>query len=682
VSLAYRSSVAPRRPLLGALLAAVLAALLAPSVAVALSPHAPVLAPGAVPRPLGSLPPTERTQWVPGATPAAAVGTFGMVYDAREGFYLSMNTSGLSGNETMSWAYNGSKWTLLNVDPEPNSYGPWRIKQAELSYDTTDRFALVVLLASNGPWAWSFSNYTWSREPAPAGASAFEALSFDPLDHRFVLLDTGATLVWTVGSSSWTNITNASAQPPPSVAPGLCFDGADNVTLFFGGSDPVTGRGTNATWSLSGSVWTNLTDPGRPYPPSFIVGVLSAGPYDTAMAYDPVDGYVVLLHEAPRYIPTMTWTYAHGTWTNVTWRMPAEPPFGPGFLVLSTAAGANLTFWSATQGFWGFDHFGPLAVPGFAPAPAAIDLGQGTTYYATVTGGLPPFTYNYSAPPPGCSTGFPGPSFYCQPTRTGTFPLSLNVSDAIGETSGSATALVVNPPLVLTALRSSGAAVDTGTNWTLAVNATEGTTPYHYAYSGLPGGCTGADRPVLVCAPTQGGPFTVNVTVTDSANARASRSIALTVLPRVGISSFSVSEANVTYGGNVTFTVAPYGGSGSYSIRYTELPPGCTSANTTSLVCAPTEVGSYTVVCLVTDSLGQSAAANTTVRVAPVPVHPTATALPWSYLAIALAAVALVGAALVLARRRSPPAPAEVPEGPPEEEEPGLPAPDDPTNGP
>jgi hypothetical protein len=592
-----------------------------------------------------------------------------------------MNTSGPGGNDTMSWAYNGTKWTLLDVAPEP-SCGAFRISGAELAYDPTDNLALVVLSTGAGPCAWTLSNYTWSVAPAPTGAQNLEALSFDPLGDRFVLLDAGATFVWVVGSSTWSNITGASAQPPPSVAPGLCFDGADNVTLFFGGSDPVTGRGTNATWSLSGSVWTNLTDPARPYPPSFIVGVLAAGPYDTAMAYDPQDGYVVLLHEAPRYVPTMTWTFAHGTWTNVTWRMPAEPPFGPGFLVPSTADGGNLTFWSATQGFWAFDHFGPLAVPAFAPAPAAIDLGQGTTYYATVTGGLPPYAYNYSAPPPGCSTGFPGPSFYCQPQRAGTFPLWLNVSDALGETSGDATALTVNPPLALEALRSSGPAVDAGTNWTLTVNATEGTTPYHYAYSGLPGGCTGADRAVLVCAPTQGGPFTVNVTVTDSANARVSRSIALTVLPRVGISSFSVSEANVTYGGNVTFTVAPYGGSGTYSIRYTDLPPGCPSANTTSLLCAPTQVGTYTVVCLVTDSLGQSAAANATFRVAPLPVHPTATSLPWSYLAIALAVVALVGVALLLARRRSPPAEAEAPEGPPGEEEPELPAPEEPTGGP
>jgi len=84
------------------------------------------------------------------------------------------------------------------------------------------------------------------------------------------------------------------------------------------------------------------------------------------------------------------------------------------------------------------------------------------------------------------------------------------------------------------------------------------------------------------------------------------------------ISSFTASPATITLGGSSTFTTDAVRGSGVYSYLYTGLPSGCTTANTSSLVCTPTQAGSFNVAVKVTDTLGASKTAHTTLTVNPV----------------------------------------------------------------
>ena len=82
--------------------------------------------------------------------------------------------------------------------------------------------------------------------------------------------------------------------------------------------------------------------------------------------------------------------------------------------------------------------------------------------------------------------------------------------------------------------------------------------------------------------------------------------LAFAILPPTSVSA-TVSNLNtVDSGQHVMFTIKPTGGSGVYRITWRGLPPGCTSENTSTVSCAPSEPGAIQVSAEVTDSNGQS----------------------------------------------------------------------------
>ncbi len=81
------------------------------------------------------------------------------------------------------------------------------------------------------------------------------------------------------------------------------------------------------------------------------------------------------------------------------------------------------------------------------------------------------------------------------------------------------------------------------------------------------------------------------------------------------VSSFIAVPASVSVGGTAVLEVTASGGSGGLQYAYSGLPPGCLSANTASLPCTPSAGGTYSIGVTVTDSLGRSASATTTLTV-------------------------------------------------------------------
>ncbi|MGA8665223.1 MAG: PKD domain-containing protein [Thermoplasmata archaeon] len=68
--------------------------------------------------------------------------------------------------------------------------------------------------------------------------------------------------------------------------------------------------------------------------------------------------------------------------------------------------------------------------------------------------------------------------------------------------------------------------------------------------------------------------------------------------------------------GQTTHLVLTYsGGAGPSVVSYSDLPSGCSSANTTDLVCTPSTVGSFEIGATVTDALGNSVGASTNLTV-------------------------------------------------------------------
>jgi hypothetical protein len=183
-----------------------------------------------------------------------------------------------------------------------------------------------------------------------------------------------------------------------------------------------------------------------------------------------------------------------------------------------------------------------------------------------------------------------------------------------------------------------------------------GASPYNLSYSGLPTGCTSANRSSLPCTPSSAGTYTVLVLVIDSNGNRASNSTALDVLPSVATLSatLTASPASVAVNGSTTLTTVPTGGVAPYQYEYSDLPSGCTSSNSATLICSPTASGVFHPNVTVTDAGSHTARATTTLTVTAAGHGSTSstTGLPWwVWLVVA------VGALLVLffffaARRR------------------------------
>lgn len=75
------------------------------------------------------------------------------------------------------------------------------------------------------------------------------------------------------------------------------------------------------------------------------------------------------------------------------------------------------------------------------------------------------------------------------------------------------------------------------------------------------------------------------------------------------VSSFTANPSTVTVGNPTTLSVMVKGGKTPYTYSYSGLPPGCSSSDLSTLTCAPSSGGTYSVVVTVKDQSGSSARA-------------------------------------------------------------------------
>jgi hypothetical protein len=155
---------------------------------------------------------------------------------------------------------------------------------------------------------------------------------------------------------------------------------------------------------------------------------------------------------------------------------------------------------------------------------------------------------------------------------------------------------------------------------TTYINASvaNGVPPYTYTWLGLPRGCTSANASDLRCTPNATGTFTIRNFVNDSAGNSESATISLTVDAVLSIKSFAANPNSITVGQTSNLTVFANGGTHLYTYRYSGLPGGCTSSNTSILACTPEVAGIYAVRVYVNDSIGDSANKTTTLTVHPL----------------------------------------------------------------
>ena len=194
--------------------------------------------------------------------------------------------------------------------------------------------------------------------------------------------------------------------------------------------------------------------------------------------------------------------------------------------------------------------------------------------------------------------------------------------------SGLAPSLLLWNPLTITDYSASPSPGFLGNVTTISVTATgglpfnvSGVLGYGYSYAGLPPGCTSANSSSILCTPTPTavGNYTVVVTVTDAGGNVTKNAIALEI-DAMTITSFQESVTTVALGGS-TFLWSTYAGAvGAITWTWAGLPTGCLTNNVSSMLCTPTQAGTFQVSLTATDSTGASNTVSTTFVVTPVDV--------------------------------------------------------------
>lgn len=235
--------------------------------------------------------------------------------------------------------------------------------------------------------------------------------------------------------------------------------------------------------------------------------------------------------------------------------------------------------------------------------------GNQIQFTGVASGGTSPYTYAWNFGDGTTGTGATVTHVY---TAAGTVNPTLTVTDSTGATNttgkGCSFTVTAPPTPTISSFSASPATVAVGSATNFTVQVTGGTTPYSYAYTGLPGGCATANLSKLACTPTASGNFTVTVTVTDALAKTISGTTTLVVTiasTPLLITQFWVGPSTIPLGGTAYINVTATGGTTPYTYQFTGLPTGCTSSSTASLSCTPTVAGVFSsIVATVTDASG------------------------------------------------------------------------------
>ena len=249
----------------------------------------------------------------------------------------------------------------------------------------------------------------------------------------------------------------------------------------------------------------------------------------------------------------------------------------------------------------------PLAVS-LTASPAGFALGGSTTFTASASGGTGTYTtYAWAWLPTGC-TSSDSATLACTPTAVGHFNSTVTVTDSGGHTITSASAQVNVEPdggTLSVSLTASSSSLQLGAAVTYSASATGGPSPYSYVWNVLPSGCNTSDDAVLSCAPTIAGHFNTTVTLSDSTGqTTTSMPVQVDVYSVSGALMVGVSATPPSFalGGTTLLTATVSGGVSPYGYVWTNLPPGCASANVRVLSCTPTSPERTNVTVIVSDS--------------------------------------------------------------------------------
>ncbi|TXI48178.1 MAG: autotransporter domain-containing protein [Lysobacter sp.] len=260
-----------------------------------------------------------------------------------------------------------------------------------------------------------------------------------------------------------------------------------------------------------------------------------------------------------------------------------------------------------------------VAVPTIALTPATLPGGTAGTAYSqtlTISGGIAPYIVTQAgALPTGIAFNAATRTFSGTPTQSGSFPISVTVTDSTGGTAATTTnnytLTIAVPTLTLTPAAGALPAGTGGTAYSQTFVASGGIAPYTYALTAgaLPTGLTfNPATGAVTGTPTVAGNFSFSIRATDSTTGTAAtvtNAYTLAVAaPTITVNPATLPGAifGITYDEDLTAVggTAPY----AFAVTAGALPAGITLSGSGQFSGAATATGTFNFTVTATDALG------------------------------------------------------------------------------
>ena len=152
----------------------------------------------------------------------------------------------------------------------------------------------------------------------------------------------------------------------------------------------------------------------------------------------------------------------------------------------ATSAGAHSVFLLVTDSadFVVYSNNATITVnpplsASISPTSTTIDLGQNATFASSVSGGMPPYSYQWYLNG-SIASGATQHAFILKPSQLGTYLVSLAATDSFGFITASNTATTIVNPVPTVAISPASVSIPLGQNQTFTATVTGGTSPFTY----------------------------------------------------------------------------------------------------------------------------------------------------------------------------------------------------------
>ena len=576
---------------------------------------------GTTPPASAASPATTWNKAIPATSPPARFDA-SMAYDSGTGQLVLFGGIGAFASVLHdTWVWNGTTWT--NVTPSSPSSSPPARSRASMAYDTsTGQLVLFGGLSNTGhaladTWTWDGTAWSNATPSSPSSSPPIRyqaSMAYDGASGQLVLFGGQGSAgllndTWTWSGTTWTNVTptDPSSSPSPLEEASLSYDsGTDQLVLFGGFSSGYT----NATWTWSGTTWTNVT-PSDPLSSPPARGLAS-------MDYDGVIDQLVLFGGFGSGSYADTWTWDGTTWTQISpalspsARYGAPMAFDPGSAQLLLFGGDQSGV--ALADTW---TYGPSQAPSITSSNSArFSVGTPGSFTVTTAGNPTSGIAKSGSLPAGVNftdngDGTASLVYNGAASTSGTFPITITASNGVTPAATQPFSVTMAPTLAITtpALMPTGTS---GATYSQALTATGGNAPDTWStttsggQTGLPPGVT-LSGSTMSGTPTTLGTYTFTIKVTDSGTSPASATRAETLIVTAtptGLAGVANSASSVTLSWNPVSNALRYnifrsttGAAGSYtfakattSTTWTNLVSG--TGNTTYYYEVSTVVGS------------------------------------------------------------------------------------------